>query len=70
MFTKLYNGRKIQKNGLQSRTGVKKSLEAERSKKEDLVAGNIHGSATLETGATSQTLPLYSDVQKRAQFAL
>jgi hypothetical protein len=29
-----------------------------------------HGAATLETGATSQMLLLYSDVQKRARFAL
>jgi len=29
-------------------------------------ADNIHDCATLGTDATSQTLPLYSDVQKRA----
>jgi len=34
------------------------------------VADNIYGSAILGTGATSQMLPFYSNVQKRARFAL
>jgi hypothetical protein len=71
VLPKLYYGRKIQKNGLQSWAGVKKITRSspERSEKEDQIAGNIHGSATLGTGATCQTLPLYSDVQKRRRFA-
>jgi hypothetical protein len=34
----------------------------ERLEEEDRVADNIHHSATLEIGATSQTLSLYSDI--------
>jgi hypothetical protein len=38
--------------------------------KEDQIADNIYDSAMLRTGATSYTLPLYSNMQKRARFAL
>jgi hypothetical protein len=38
--------------------------------KENQVADNIHGFATSGTDATFQTLPLYSDVQKRVRFTL
>jgi len=49
---------------------LKTRSSPKRSEKEDRIAGNNHGSAILETGATSQTLPLYSDMQRRARFAL
>jgi hypothetical protein len=52
------------KDNLHLRAGVEKSAETHQKdrKKKDRVASNIHSFATLETGATSQTLPYYSDV--------
>jgi hypothetical protein len=47
---------------------IKKSPGAE--KREPRIAGNIHGCAILGIGATSQMLPLYSNVQNRARFVL
>jgi len=64
-----YYGRKIRKNGLQFRAGIKRSPE-DREKR----TGNIYCSATLGSiriiRTISQTLSFYLDVQKRAQFAL
>jgi len=64
-LTKFYYGKKIQKNGLQSRANVEKSLGIHRKDRKK----RTESQATSET-ATFQTLPLYSDVQKKARFTL
>jgi hypothetical protein len=47
-----------------------KPFSTKRSKeKEEWIADNIHGFASLQTDAISQTLPVYSDMQKRTRFA-
>jgi len=53
------------------KTSSQRPFSSERSRgKEDQIVDNIHGSATSGTATTSQTLSLYSNVQKRTLFAL
>jgi hypothetical protein len=62
-------GKKIQKNGFHP--GVKKlSGKAHRKDRKRESGHRQYGPATLETGVTFQILPLYSDVQRKTQFAM
>jgi hypothetical protein len=63
VFTKLYYGKKIQKNSLQFQALNYQRLTRKIGKIE-LVADNIHGFAALGTGVMSQTI-LFS-MQNRA----
>jgi len=68
VLTKLHRGKskRMTSNPGQALKNHQEFIRKDRRKRTD----NIHGSVILETDATSQTLPLYSDVQKRVAIRI